>query len=89
MTWKQTKDMGSPVRNDVFNDASVGPSFVDELHPELKDLVEVKKLAAQIEAIGHDESSRNRAMFFQIRRNLNNVKTIDYWLKQNRFSVSA
>ena len=87
VTWKKSKDMGLPVRNDVFNDASVSPSFVEELHPELKDLVEVEKLAAQAKAMDQSETKKNTELFSQIRRNLHNVKTIDYWLKQNRFSI--
>ena len=89
VTWKKSKDMGNLVRSDFHGELSVGPSFVDELHPELKDMVDPGKLTAQVRTMDQCETPKNRGLFFQIKRNIRNLKIIDYWLKQNLFSISS
>ena len=74
--------MGNVVGRDFGAGVTIQPGFVENLHPALKELLDVEKLIKQSENAGPLENADSGVITFQRRRNLQTVKELDHWLKQ-------
>lgn len=78
VAWKPSKDMGPPMPQDAW--APALPLKIDELHAELAALIEVDKLAAQLEQLPQLRRDKQPARWFQICSNIDNITWLNQWL---------
>lgn len=83
VTWKRSKDMGSMIGPDFGGDLRVRTDFVENLHPVLKELVDIEKLAKQAAYTTSAGNPGQDGLPFQRRRNLMAVKELDQWLRES------
>ena len=83
VAWKKGKDMGNIVGWDHSGHADMDTVSVTDLHPKLKKLIDVKKLDEQITAMAQSETQKDDGLIFQFRRNVQTVKNLNLWLRQD------